>query len=186
MCHPYQHMTWLLPNGLKKQSCWAYGSQDTNMTKQIGNRSQYIRKLKASKPSPYVKVLLNLKLCSIRKACLLHLRVGFLYHQASIFSNRLSYLLLWSMTHPLFHRPEAERTRNSRSNWLLQRPGVTNFLGRAVDVSCRQVHLELRSSLRARFTHRETGQYEKWRNMATLEDVLDFCKFCFCPTFLLL
>ena len=57
MSHPYQHMTWLLSNGLKKKtSCWAYGSQDTNMTKQIGNRSQYIRKLKASKPSPYVKV----------------------------------------------------------------------------------------------------------------------------------
>lgn len=79
--------------------------------------------------------------------------------------------------------PEAERTRNSRSNSLLQRPGVTNFRGRAVNVSCRQVHLQLRSSLRlARFTQ-ETGQYEQWRNMATLEDVLDFCKFCFCPTF---
>ena len=46
------------------------------------------------------------------------------------------------------------------------------------------VHLQLRSSLRlARFTHKKTGQYEQWRNMATLEDVLDFCKFCFCPTF---
>lgn len=60
--------------------------------------------LKASKP-PYVKVLLNLKLCSIRKHVFCSSSPVF-YHQASIFSKRLSYLLLWSMTHPLFHRKQ--------------------------------------------------------------------------------
>lgn len=38
--------------------------------------------------------------------------------------------LLFSASDSSVVSPEAERTRNSRSNSLLQRPGVTNFRGR--------------------------------------------------------